>query len=77
MTSKHNFMALHVPYKQRIDCGSRNSAVTCTTSLTHRLAGNFGLCECLLHATRHATLTQLALVVQAENGDQERRIQTG
>ena len=31
-----------------------------TASVFHVLAGNFGFCACVLHITRHSTLTRLA-----------------
>ena len=35
-----------------------NSALT--SSVFDGLVGNFGLCACVLHVTRHSTLTKLA-----------------
>ena len=31
-----------------------------TASVFHGLAATFGLCECVLHVTRHSTLTRIS-----------------
>ena len=54
------------------------------SSVFHRLAGNFGFCVCVLHVTRHSTLSQLALVrkrrmviVSAEFGGKQNHVKLG
>lgn len=53
-----SFMALLTVSKESTLTKTGNSALT--TSVFHKLAGNFCLCTCLLHATRQSSLTQLA-----------------
>ncbi len=53
-----DFMALLTVSKESALTEAGNS--TLTSSVFHGLAGNFCLCACELHVTRHSFLTQLA-----------------
>ena len=53
-----NFMALLTKSKETTLMEAGNSALT--SSVFHGLAGNFGVCACVLHITKHAMLTRLA-----------------
>ena len=53
-----NFMALLTVIKESSLTEAGNSWLT--ASVFHRLASNFGFCACILHVTRHSTLTMLA-----------------
>ena len=50
-----------------------------TASIVHGLAANLGFCVCVLHITRHSSLTRLVhkfgACTKAGNCDRKRRIQ--
>ena len=52
------FMALLTVSKESALTEAGNSVLM--ASVFHRLAANFGFCACVLHVTRHSTLTRLA-----------------
>ena len=51
-------MALNTISKETVLAGAGNSALA--SSKFHGLEGNFGVCLCILHITRHSSLSQLA-----------------
>ncbi len=51
-------MALLTKSKESTLTEAENSVLTST--VFQGLAGNFGLCACVLHVTRHSSLTQIA-----------------
>ena len=53
-----NFMALLTVSTESALTEAGNSVLT--ASVFHGLAANFGFCACVLHVTRHSTLTRLA-----------------
>ena len=71
-----NFMALLTVSKESALAEAGNSVLS--SSVFSGLAGNFGLCACILHVAKHSTLTLLAQKFGAcmltENGDCKRRI---
>ena len=53
-----NYMALLTVSTESALMEAGNSVLT--ASVFHRYAANFGFCACVLHVTRHSTLTRLA-----------------
>ena len=53
-----NFMALLTVSTEFALTEAGNSMLT--ASVFHGLAANFGFCACVLHVTKHSTLTRLA-----------------